>query len=750
MTSPDPARTSSTPTEGLTGVLERIVFFNEENHYCIAEFRPDGADEKVTILGNLPGVQCGETLAVQGRWQRHPRHGDQFRVDSFNSRLPATVYGIRKYLGSGLVPGIGRGYAKKIVDHFGLDTFKVISQESARLKEIPGIGAERARSIKAAWDDQCTLRDVLVFLQTYGVGVAQCSRLVKRYGHEAGTILRTDPYRAAREIPGIGFRTADKIAINLGLGNDSPARLDAGLVYMLEQLQDEGHTSCPADALIDRTAELLQSGPDLLRDRLAALVGRRDLLPHPESLDPAADPARFFREASLQLPVFARAEAQIARAVHRLLAAPSGLPPIKTDAAVAWAQDRAGFTFDDRQREAVREALRHKILLLTGGPGTGKTTILRALSEILRAKKVRLHLASPTGRAAQRLAEATGGHAQTLHRLLRFDPAEGGFSHDESRPLKTEFLVIDEASMLDARLSAAVFRALPSSAHLLLVGDTDQLPSVGAGQVLHDLSASGLVRSIRLDTIYRQRQDSLIVTTAHEINRGRTAPPSVVSEPSEAAFTPDLVFFDRSDPAAAVDLVVRLCREILPQRFGFDPVRDIQVLAPMHRGPAGVEILNRRLQEALNPSPDPPGPAGFRPGDKVLQTRNNYEKGVFNGDIGLVRPRRGDAPTFEIDFEGEVHLYDRSDLADLTLAYAISIHKSQGSEYPAVVIPLLKGHFMMLQRNLLYTAITRGKKRVILVGDPAAFAMAVRNADSRTRATRLRERLLTPPSPPGH
>ena len=753
----NPAAQPSPSSATLDGVVERIIFLNEENHYTIAELRPElpaeggKAAALVTVVGVLPGVECGETLRLTGEWTRHAQHGAQFKIAAFRSELPSSVYGIRKYLGSGLVPGIGKVYANQIVDAFGAGTFGVLSEESARLREVPGIGRKRAAAIKKAWDDKRAERELYIFLQTYGVTPGQCLKLITKYGGAAKTILLNEPYRVAREIDGMGFKTADRIAINLGFANDAPPRIDAGLLFALETLEEEGHTAFPEGDLAAYSANLLGTGESLVAARISALVAAKQLVSH------ASDGAG---AALIQLPHNDRAERRIAEVVARLRRAQSGLPPIKAALAVQWAEKRAGFVFDGLQRDAVRCALENKVTILTGGPGTGKTTCLRALVEILKAKKARVHLAAPTGRAAQRLAETTGGFGSTIHRLLKYDHARGGFTANEDHPLATDFLIVDEASMLDVRLAAALFQAVPLRAHLLLVGDVDQLPSVGAGDVLKDLIAASGAPVTRLAVVYRQKGQSAIVTTAHAINSGDFSLPPVIPDVASASQWSDLVFISANSAEDCLRKVIELCTQFVPRHFPWiHPVNDVQVLAPMHKGVAGVANLNFELQAALNPSEAGPASSGapafrpsgarglrtaageFRPGDKVIQLRNNYDKNLFNGDIGIVKGIDPVAGTLRAAFDGETHEFTRGELGDMALAYSISIHKSQGSEYPLVIIALLKAHFMMLQRNLLYTAITRGKKKVFIVGEPAAYAMAVRNSEAKQRVTHLREKM---------
>lgn len=717
--------------ETIRGVLERIMFSNEENHFLIGDLRPEDKKATITVTGAMPGVQCGETLEVKGDWVVNPKYGTQFKVTHVKSTLPSTVHGIRKYLGSGLVPGIGKVYANKIVDHFGAETLTIISEESARLREVAGIGAGRAKSIKAAWEEQSAIREVMMFLQTYGVSAARCVRLVKQYGNEAKTVLENEPYRVAREIDGIGFKTADQIALNLGFGNDSPKRLDAGLLFSLQELESDGHTCVPRRLWVEHATQLLDTEEANIEARVGHLIESKEVI--------AVD-----EEHRIQLPNSHRAETTIAQVVNRSLKAASGLPPIKVDAAIEWAQNKASFGFAEEQTQAIRTGLNEKVSIITGGPGTGKTTILRALVQIVRAKKVDIILAAPTGRAAQRMSQATGGFAQTIHRLLKFEPHKGNFAHNESNPLKAGFVIVDESSMLDVRLAAALLRAIPQSAHIILVGDVNQLPSVGAGNVLKDLIESGAVPTTRLQKIFRQNEESSIITTAYNVLNGSKGTPYLLDSTAELGAQYDLQFIKAPEADDCLEAIEYLCKQFIPHQLRKDPLRDTQVLAPMHRGVVGISNINTTLQKALNTHKNgfTFGAYKYCIGDKIIQNRNNYDLNIFNGDIGTIESIDYENSTLNVQFDSELIEMTRSDLLDVSLAYAISVHKSQGSEYPVVIIPLVKGHFMMLQRNLLYTALTRGKKKIFIVGDPVAYFMAVKNADPAKRFTDLKEKLL--------
>ncbi|MFJ8671479.1 ATP-dependent RecD-like DNA helicase [Streptomyces sp. NPDC093589] len=724
------------------GVLERITYANEESGYTVARVDTGrGAGDLLTVVGALLGAQPGESLRMEGRWGSHPQYGKQFTVDNYTTVLPATIQGIRRYLGSGLIKGIGPRIADRIVEHFGTDTLDVIEQQPQRLVEVPGLGPKRTKMIGAAWEEQKAIKEVMVFLQGVGVSTSIAVRIYKKYGDASISVVRNHPYRLASDVWGIGFLTADRIAQSVGIAHDSPDRVKAGLQYALSQSTDQGHCFLPEEQLIADAVKLLQVDTGLVIDCLAEL---------------AADPEGAVREkvpggedgvpvTAVYLVPFHRAEISLAGRLTRLLRTDEDRMPafqdVAWDRALAWLAQRTGAELAPEQQAAVRLALTRKVAVLTGGPGCGKSFTVRSVVELARAKKAKVVLAAPTGRAAKRLSELTGADASTVHRLLELKPG-GDAAYDADRPLDADLVVVDEASMLDLLLANKLVKAVPPGAHLLLVGDVDQLPSVGAGEVLRDLLAeAGPVPAVRLTRIFRQAQQSGVVTNAHRINSG--VPPLTTG-------LRDFFLFAEEDSEEAGRLTVDVAARRIPAKFGLDPRRDIQVLAPMHRGPAGAGALNGLLQQAVTPArPDLPerrfGGRVFRVGDKVTQIRNNYEKGrngVFNGTVGVVTALDSDEQrlTVRTDEDEEVP-YDFDELDELAHAYAVTIHRSQGSEYPAVVIPVTTGAWMMLQRNLLYTAVTRAKRLVVLVGSRKALGQAVRTVSAGRRCTALDHRL---------
>ncbi|MDG9702093.1 ATP-dependent RecD-like DNA helicase [Streptomyces sp. DH37] len=733
----------------LEGVLERITYANEENGYTVARVDTGrGGGELLTVVGSLLGAQVGESLRMEGRWGSHPQYGRQFTVENYTTVLPATVQGIRRYLGSGLIKGIGPKIAERIVEHFGLETLEVIETAPERLIEVPGLGPKRTKLIGAAWEEQKAIKEVMVFLQGVGVSTSIAVRIYKKYGDASISVVRNQPYRLAADVWGIGFLTADRIAQAVGIPHDSPDRVKAGIQYALSQSADQGHCYLPEERLIADTVKLLQVDTGLVIDCLGELAGEeegvvREQVPHPE------DPAE--KVSAVYLVPFHRAELSLSAQLLRLLRTGEDRLPafrdVDWDAALSWLAGRTGAELAPEQRDAVRLALTEKVAVLTGGPGCGKSFTVRSVVELARAKRAKVVLAAPTGRAAKRLSELTGAEASTVHRLLELKPG-GDAAYDRERPLDADLVVVDEASMLDLLLANKLIKAVAPGAHLLLVGDVDQLPSVGAGEVLRDLLAEGSpVPAVRLTRIFRQAQQSGVVTNAHRINSG--VPPITQG-------LSDFFLFVEDDTEEAGRLTVDVAARRIPAKFGLDPRRDVQVLAPMHRGPAGAGTLNGLLQQAITPArPDLPekrfGGRVFRVGDKVTQIRNNYEKGangVFNGTVGVVTALDPDDQrlTVRTDEDEEVG-YDFDELDELAHAYAVTIHRSQGSEYPAVVVPVTTGAWMMLQRNLLYTAVTRAKRLVVLVGSRRALGQAVRTVSAGRRCTALDHRLRGTPHP---
>jgi exodeoxyribonuclease V alpha subunit len=742
----------------LSGSVERITFYNPENGYSVLRLRPEGSrkipglnrDGLATVVGNLPELSPGEHLRLSGRWANHPRHGLQFQVEICEQALPATLAGIRRYLGSGLVKGIGPRLAERIVSHYGTQTLDIIERHPERLMEVPDIGPMRAGRIARAWEEQQQVKEIMLFLHSHGVTTNLAVKIYKQYGESALQVVQSDPYRLAQDIYGVGFKTADSIAQALGLPADHPSRIEAGLVYALNQMTDDGHVYTPRSLLAGRAIELLQVPAELIAPALQRLAQgdriREETIPYEETLqrgvssdfngDEIAEQADSYGQQAIYLTALYFSEVGLA---ERLKLLSSALPSRLSDLPPAFV------TLDPQlspqQVSAIHTTLSHPLSVLTGGPGTGKTTALRALIAVLDSAGKRYALASPTGRAARRLSEATGNSASTIHRLLGFAPGQG-FKHNLENPLPVDLVVIDEASMLDLSLAYSLLKAIQPGTHLLLVGDVDQLPSVGAGDVLRDVIASGIAPLTRLSVIFRQAAGSQIITNAHRINQGQM--PLFPKASSEAGG--DFFLFPAETPEEAAGWVLDVVTQRIPGRFGLHPRDQIQVLAPMYRGPVGVDALNAALQASLNLA----GAARperrlfgqlFRQGDKVMQVQNNYDKDVFNGDIGRLVGLDSIDQSLTVDFEGRRVDYDWSEADQLVLAYAVSVHKAQGSEFPAVVLPLVTSHYLMLQRNLLYTAVTRARQLCVLVGSRKAIGIAVRNNKVAERYTALDWRL---------
>jgi exodeoxyribonuclease V alpha subunit len=735
---------ASVPPATLDAVLERITYANEETGYTVARVATGRSTDLVTVVGPLLGAQPGESLRLRGRWKSHPQYGRQFQVETYQTVLPATIQGIRRYLGSGLIKGIGPRMAERIVDHFGEATLQVIEQESGRLVEVPGLGPKRTAMITTAWEVQKAIKEVMVFLQGVGVSTSLAVRIYKTYQDEAIDVVRREPYRLAAEVWGIGFKTADQIAQSLGIPHDSPQRVKAGLQFALSEASEDGHCYLPEAELVAKATGLLGVDADLTSRCLEELIAEEGVVVEPL---PAAvwrgNPVATGR--AIWLVPFHRAEAALAGGLLRLLQAPGDrlavFQAVEWTVALDWLRRTMGVTLAPEQAAAVRLALTERVAVLTGGPGCGKSYTVRAIVTLARAKGANVLLAAPTGRAAKRLSELAGLEAATLHRLLQLRPG-GDAAFDRDHPLDADLVVVDEASMLDVLLANKLVKAVPPGAHLLVVGDVDQLPSVGAGEVLRDLLAAERLPRVRLTHVFRQAQRSGVVTNAHRNNTGQL--------PISHGL-PDFFLFAEDDTDLVADLVVDVVANRLPRRFGLDPRRDVQVLCPMHRGSAGAGALNERLQTALTPAREGLaerrfGGRVYRVGDKVMQIRNNYDKGtagVFNGSVGVVTALSLEDAELRVMLDEDEEVgYGFDELDELTHAYAVSIHRAQGSEYPCVVIPLVMGAWLMLQRNLLYTAVTRAKRIVVLIGSRRALAKAVRTQGAGRRYTALTERLL--------
>jgi exodeoxyribonuclease V alpha subunit len=716
----------------LEGTVERFTYQNEDNGYTVARLIPKGKTNEVTVVGTISGVNIGEMLHLEGMWTSHPQYGRQFEVRSYSVHYPATVEGLRKYLGSGLVRGVGPVTANRIVEHFGLGILDIIEATPNRLREVPGIGSRRVETIAQAWQEQKQIKEIMMFLQGHGVSTSLAVRIYKQYGQESINMVRGNPYQLARDVYGIGFRTADKIARQMGISLSAPERVQAGLLYALSTLSDDGHCFATRDQLLAEAIRLLEVSRAACEEQIDLLIHKRDLIAETDS-----------EGQVVYLPPFFVAENAAASRLRRIQLAPRDrldtFKAVDWPRAFSWLATKIPIRLTEQQEQAVRMALTEKVSILTGGPGTGKSTITGSIIRLMAERHCSVLLAAPTGRAAKRLGEATGLEGKTIHRLLEFKPgASGPFLRDQNNPLDADLIIIDETSMVDILLMNHLLGAIDQGSHLLFVGDVDQLPSVGPGNVLRDLIASGVVPVTRLDTIFRQDEDSYIIVNAHRINQGQMP---VFSRGSR-----DFFLFAESDAQKASDWVLDLVANRIPQKFGFKSTSEIQVLSPMHRGAVGVSDLNQRLQEALNP------PGGgklefrhghriFREGDRVMQIRNDYDRLVFNGDMGYLTQIDLEESVVQIEFDGRAVQAEFSQLDEVVHAYAVSIHKAQGSEFPVVVIPLLNQHYMMLQRNLLYTGVTRARKLVVLVGSKQAIAMAVRNNRIASRNTRLALRL---------
>jgi exodeoxyribonuclease V alpha subunit len=771
-------------TDTLRGTIERITYHNEENGYTVAQLMPEKKDFTVTVIGNMLGINVGESVIVSGEWTSHAQYGRQFKADIVRTVLPATIAGLEKYLGSGLIKGVGPVTAQRIVKKFGLHTLDVIEEEPERLHEVLGVGRKRIDTIIRAWKEQRQIKEVMLFLQSHNVSTGLAVKIYKAYGDQAIEIVKADPYRLAREIYGIGFITADKIARELGIASDAPERVAAGVAYVLSEAADEGNVYLPENELARQAAELLNVAPELALggiatlkeaqevrvEEVAPLVGVSTGQTAPKAVNapagsyaaaeaPAAAVPALAEARAVYLTPFYYGEVGVANRLRRLAEAPEDRLKVfqvfDWPAGFAALQANTKLALTATQQEAVRIALTHRVAVLTGGPGTGKTTSTRSIIRLAEAAGKRVVLASPTGRAAKRLSEATGRQAKTVHRLLEFKPGEGfSFQRNEQNPLEADLVILDETSMMDLLLTNNLLKAVPAGAHLLLVGDVDQLPSVGAGNVLKDViaaiegqtdgppsttpTAMPSAAVVRLETIFRQPEGSYIITNAHRINQGQM--PIVDNRTSK-----DFFVFKEDDPEKAADLIVDLVRERILRKFDLAPDQ-IQVLSPMHRGDVGVAALNLKLQAALNPgrvdaAERVVGGRTFRVGDRVMQIRNNYDKDVYNGDMGRVMEIDAVEQAVTVRIDERPIVYDFLELDELVHAYAISIHKAQGSEFPAVVIPLLTTHYVMLQRNLLYTAVTRAQRLVVLVGTPRAINIAVTANRVEERYSGLAERL---------
>lgn len=722
--------------ESLTGQIERVTFFNQDNGYCVIKISIDGYRDPITAVGNLMNPRPGEMVQLKGIWLDHPKFGRQFKISEHKPVVPVTIQGIRKYLGSGMIKGIGPKMAERIVDCFGDDTLNIIDFHIDELGTIEGIGRKRIEMIDKAWQEQKEIRGVMIFLQEHGISAGYAAKIYKRYGMNAISVVSGNPFKLATDIIGIGFQKADTIAAGMGFAKETPARIEAGILFLLNRLSEEGHIYYPYEALIVKSKELLEVERDLVIKGISALSleGKAVIEDLNLNLDTFIE-----NNKAVYLKRFHLAETGTAFHLGRLINSDKTIREIEIPKAIKWVQNQINIKLAPKQIEALEKAIQEKTLVITGGPGTGKTTIIQAVIKIFSAVGAGILLAAPTGRASRRMSETTGHQAKTIHRLLEYNFKKGGFQKNEQNPLDGDIVILDEVSMIDTLLMSHFLRALRSDTILIMVGDGNQLPSVGAGNTLRDIIKSGAVEVVELKEIFRQAGGSRIIVNAHRIIKGIV--PEMERGGKEIS---DYFFIEQDDPDQVLAIILELITDRIPNRFKLDPLEEIQLLSPMHKGNIGIGNLNNRLQEALNPNPPliNRGGVSFRLNDKVIQMRNNYEKDVFNGDIGRIETIDLESQELFIAFEGRDPVsYEYSDLEEISLAYAISVHKSQGSEYPAVVVPVLTQHYVLLQRNLIYTALTRGKKLVVLVGSKKAMAIAVNNNSVKERYSFLYERL---------
>ena len=720
----------------LEGILEHFVYSNEENGWSVVRVNVKGYRDLVTAVGNLLGVQPGESIRMKGYWVSDRKFGEQFKVESYTTIKPATLVGMEKYLGSGMIKGIGPVMASRLVKYFGLDTLDIIENQSKQLTEVEGIGKVRAERICDAWQEQKEIKEVMLFLQSHGVTTTYAIKIYKTYGNEAIDIVADNPYRLAVDIFGIGFKTADRIAVNLGIESTSPRRAEAGVLHALGGLSDEGHVCVPRDRLIEKAAKILEIDEEIVKTAVDTLI-EQDLIASEIVTDDVTQEPLVTNELIYLRSLYA-SEVGVVKQIECLLATDLKPIDIEIEKALEWFEQHYKINLAEQQRDAIRSAIAEKVMVITGGPGTGKTTLINGIIQILKRKEKNILLAAPTGRAAKRLSEATGLEAKTIHRLLEFSPRSMRFERNSENPLEADILIIDEVSMVDIVLFYNLLKAVPSTSQVILVGDIDQLPSVGPGNVLKDVISSGRVEVVRLTQVFRQAQQSTIIVNAHRVNAGQTPYPKAKEGKG------DFFFIERNEPEDILKALKLLVARRIPESFKLT-AEDIQVLTPMHMGLLGAVNLNKELQQLLNPSGEAlsRGTHIFRVGDRVMQIRNNYDLDVYNGDIGKITSLDQVERVVKVDFDGRPVTYEYSELDELILAYACSVHKSQGSEYPAVVVPLHTQHYMMLQRNLLYTAITRGKKLVVVLGSKKALAIAIKNNRIQQRYTRLAERLST-------